>query len=225
VFEFPQNKKDIQALIKLVEKSHGNHKSSSDSNQNPNPSKKARTNNSASVDSHRPCGSKDRTNNVETDEDSHRKCKSRDRTKIDEDTDTHAFFKTLTHHQKVDYAFSVNYAEQSAHTPTSSPTPNTNSDELVEPESYAEAKRLGYWGESMEEEITALERNDTWKIVEIPPGVKLIFSKWVYKLKRDRTGKVYRLKSRLVAKGFMQSDRSWYERFAPTARWLVFAFS
>ena len=201
VFEFPQNKKDIQALIELVDKSHG--KSSSDSNQNQNPSKKARTNNSASDNSHRSRESKDRTNNVD----------------LDENADTYTFFKTLTHHQKVDYAFSVNYAEQSADTPpTSSPTPNINSDELVEPESYAEAKRLGYWGESMEEEISALERNDTWKIVEIPPGVKLIFSKWVYKLKRDRTGKVYRLKSRLVAKGFMQSDRSWYERFAPTAR-------
>ncbi|KAL0456089.1 UNVERIFIED_CONTAM: Retrovirus-related Pol polyprotein from transposon TNT 1-94 [Sesamum latifolium] len=55
----------------------------------------------------------------------------------------------------------------------------------------------------MEEEIVALERNQTWELVQKPNDVKSIFCKWVYKIKR-RTRSIERHKACLVARGFSQ---------------------
>ena len=54
----------------------------------------------------------------------------------------------------------------------------------------------------MAEEISAIEKNKTWKLVKAPPGIKPIGVKWVYRLKRDQTGVVVKHKARLVAKGY-----------------------
>src|SRR5258708_35430909 len=47
--------------------------------------------------------------------------------------------------------------------------------------------------------MDALLKNDTWELVNLPPGCKAIKSKWVFKLKADG-----RFHARLVAKGFTQ---------------------
>ena len=54
----------------------------------------------------------------------------------------------------------------------------------------------------MAEEISAIEKNKTWKLMKAPPGIKPIGVKWVYKLKRDQTGAAVKHKARLVAKGY-----------------------
>ena len=54
----------------------------------------------------------------------------------------------------------------------------------------------------MEEEMHALEENETWDLVDAPKGVKLIGCRWVYKLKYNTTNFVNRYKARLVAKGY-----------------------
>ncbi|GAA0153838.1 hypothetical protein LIER_37746 [Lithospermum erythrorhizon] len=49
-----------------------------------------------------------------------------------------------------------------------------------------------------------MSANGTWEFSSLPPGKKLISSKWVYKIKLKSDGKIERFKARLVAKGFTQ---------------------
>ena len=51
----------------------------------------------------------------------------------------------------------------------------------------------------------------------MPPGTKVIGSRWVFKVKHDETGQPARFKARLVAKGFNQVKGIHFkETFAPT---------
>lgn len=58
----------------------------------------------------------------------------------------------------------------------------------------------------MKAELTALEKNGTWEIIDLPPNVKPIGSKWVYKIKHKADGSIERYKARLVAKGYNQIE-------------------
>ncbi|CAA7034524.1 unnamed protein product [Microthlaspi erraticum] len=55
-----------------------------------------------------------------------------------------------------------------------------------------------------EDEISSIEKNNTWDLVELPYGAKPIGLKWVFKLKRNSDGSINKHKSRLVAKGYVQ---------------------
>ena len=55
----------------------------------------------------------------------------------------------------------------------------------------------------MLEEMKAIEENETWQLVDPPPGCHLISLKWVYKVKRDEHGAVVKHKARLVTRGFV----------------------
>ncbi|KAL8123362.1 hypothetical protein AgCh_011363 [Apium graveolens] len=71
----------------------------------------------------------------------------------------------------------------------------------------------------MQSEIEAIERNTTWKLVELPTGQRAIGLKWVYKLKRDVQEKIVKYKARLVTKGYVQKQGIDYEGvFAPVIR-------
>jgi len=58
------------------------------------------------------------------------------------------------------------------------------------------------WVAAMEEEIEAIEKNETWKLVSLPKGKHVIGVKWVYKTKSNIEGKIERHKARLVVKGY-----------------------
>ena len=67
--------------------------------------------------------------------------------------------------------------------------------------------------------MNALERNQTWEIVELPKEKKTVGCKWVYALKYKTDGSLERYKSRLVAKGFTQTfGIDYQETFAPVAK-------
>ena len=57
---------------------------------------------------------------------------------------------------------------------------------------------------AMNEEIKALQRNNTWELCTLPKGKKTVACRWVFtvKLKEDDCIDMY--KARLVAKGYTQ---------------------
>ena len=75
------------------------------------------------------------------------------------------------------------------------------------------------WLQAMETEMQAIRENNTWELVDLPHDSKPIYSKWVFKLKRDSEGKVNTFKARLVARGFSQVQGVDYgETYAPVVR-------
>ena len=70
---------------------------------------------------------------------------------------------------------------------------------------------------AMQCEYDAIMKNGTWSLCNLPPGKKVIGTKWVYKLKCKPDGNVERYKARLVAKGYAQEKGiDFEETFAPT---------
>jgi hypothetical protein len=72
-----------------------------------------------------------------------------------------------------------------------------------EPTSFAKAERNPSWRKMMMEDMTSIKENDTWRLVDLPPGHKLIRVKWVFKVKRDEHGAVPKHKARLMVKGYV----------------------
>jgi hypothetical protein len=73
-----------------------------------------------------------------------------------------------------------------------------------EPRDLHDALSTNSWKQGMDTEYRALLQNHTWRLVPPQPGVNVIDSKWVYKIKRNSDGSIERYKARLVAKGFRQ---------------------
>ena len=99
-----------------------------------------------------------------------------------------------------------------------------------EPASFKSAMKEKLWRRAMEEEIKSIEKNSTWELVKLPEKCKSIGVKWVYKIKRDISGKITRYKARLVAKGFSQVKGVDFEEvFSPVARaesiWIIVAMA
>nr|GEY42928.1 hypothetical protein [Tanacetum cinerariifolium] len=75
---------------------------------------------------------------------------------------------------------------------------------LLDPESKK-------WLDAMNVEMQSMKDNDVWVLVELPPNVRTVGSKWLFKKKTDMDGAVCIFKARLVAKGFTQSYEVDYE--------------
>lgn len=88
-----------------------------------------------------------------------------------------------------------------------------------EPWDYNEAKKLRVLVDACKEELSSIEKNNTWILVDLPRGFKPIGLKWVLKVKRNADGSISKYKSRLVVKGYVQRHGIDYvEVFAPVAR-------
>ena len=88
-----------------------------------------------------------------------------------------------------------------------------------EPLNFDEAMKDKRWRQAMEEEIKAIEKNNTWELSSLPKGHEAIGVKWVFKIKKNAKGEVERHKARLVAKGYKQQYGVDYDEvFAPVAR-------
>ncbi|BBN69055.1 transposable element gene [Prunus dulcis] len=90
---------------------------------------------------------------------------------------------------------------------------------IIEPESFEEAAKDDSWKKAMEAEITMIEKNNTWELVNRPFDKPIIGVKWIYKTKLNLDGSVQKNKARLVAKGYSQKPGiDFNETFAPVAR-------
>nr|GEW79968.1 hypothetical protein [Tanacetum cinerariifolium] len=69
---------------------------------------------------------------------------------------------------------------------------------LLDPESKK-------WLDAMNVEMQSMKDNDVWVLFELPPNVRTVGSKWLFKKKTDMDGVIYIFKACLVAKGFTQT--------------------
>ena len=61
--------------------------------------------------------------------------------------------------------------------------------------------------------------NNTWKLVDLPPGCKTIGCKWVLRRKLKLDGTTEKFKARLAAKGFKQKeDIDFFDTFFPVTK-------
>nr|GFC25301.1 retrovirus-related Pol polyprotein from transposon TNT 1-94 [Tanacetum cinerariifolium] len=73
--------------------------------------------------------------------------------------------------------------------------------------------------EAMQEELNDFERLEVWKLIPRPDKVMVITLKWIYKVKLDEMGGILKNKACLVALGYCQEERIYFEEsFALVAR-------
>ena len=61
---------------------------------------------------------------------------------------------------------------------------------MVEPKYVKDAKMDKCWIKAKEEELSQIEKNDTWELVPRPKDKNVIGTKWVFRNKLDENGQV-----------------------------------
>ncbi|KAL8115253.1 hypothetical protein AgCh_021912 [Apium graveolens] len=74
------------------------------------------------------------------------------------------------------------------------------------------------WKLAVDEEMSSLEKNESWTLTELPAGKKALQNKWVFKIKGEHDGSK-RYKTRLVVKGYQQKKGIDYtDIFSPVVK-------
>ena len=88
-----------------------------------------------------------------------------------------------------------------------------------EPLTYLEIAQDEVWRQTMQEEMLAIDRSNTWQLESPPSNCKPIGLKWIFKLKKNPKGAIIIHKAWLVVKGYSQRKGIDYEEvFAPLVR-------
>ncbi|KAF7808226.1 sacsin isoform X2 [Senna tora] len=95
----------------------------------------------------------------------------------------------------------------------------SNLDKEVIPTNIHEALQHPRWKEAVNEEIKALQKNETWELTHLPPDKHPVGCKWIFNIKYKADGSIERYKARLVARGYTQTyGLDYQETFAPVAK-------
>ena len=80
-----------------------------------------------------------------------------------------------------------------------------------DPLSFNEAVTEEKWIKAMDEEIHAIEKNDTWKLTYPPESKKAISIKWVYKTKKNAKEKVQKYKAIEEGNIYQNEVHAWHD--------------
>jgi hypothetical protein len=71
----------------------------------------------------------------------------------------------------------------------------------------------------MNVEMISIEKNQTWKLVNLPKEKKTVSLKWVFKIKYNEDDNIQKHNARIVAKGYSQKHEvDFIETFALVTR-------
>lgn len=71
----------------------------------------------------------------------------------------------------------------------------------IEPNRFSKAVKHSKWRVAMKDEINALKQNGIWTLTTLPPTMKALGYKWVYRIKLKSDGTVKRHKAKLIILG------------------------
>jgi hypothetical protein len=75
------------------------------------------------------------------------------------------------------------------------------------------------WKDAVKDQLDSLVKNDTWTLVPLPPGKRVVIPIWVFTVKRDGKGNIIKYKARCVANGKTQQwGVDYFETFSPVVK-------
>jgi hypothetical protein len=94
--------------------------------------------------------------------------------------------------------------------------------DVQEPKTFTEALEsecAEEWQQAINSEVASIYQNEVWRQADLPPGVKPLTTKWVFKVKRGKQGQIEKFKARLCVRGFEQEKGVDYDEiFSPVMR-------
>ena len=75
---------------------------------------------------------------------------------------------------------------------------------VCEPADCEEEMKNQNWVLAMKKELSMIEKNKTWILVERPKDKKVVEVRWVYRTKLNANGSINKNKARLLVKGYTQ---------------------
>ncbi|GKD14612.1 zinc finger, CCHC-type containing protein [Tanacetum coccineum] len=95
----------------------------------------------------------------------------------------------------------------------------TEEDDLKTFDEAMKSQDVAFWKEAINDEMDSIMGNNTWVLVDLPPSLKPLGCKWIFKRKLKVDGTIGKFKARLVIQGFKQkSGIDYFDTYAPVTR-------
>nr|XP_033516484.1 uncharacterized protein LOC117280838 [Nicotiana tomentosiformis] len=76
----------------------------------------------------------------------------------------------------------------------------------IKPKKVEKALKDSNWVQAMQEKLNQFDKNQVWELLPKPENAAIVGTKWLFRNKLNKDGKVVRNKARLVAQGYSQQE-------------------